>query len=185
MVDLGWLQMFLREWFWMIVDGFGPLQMALGGFRWFWVIFNFSSYVEIRCLKFKRSTQLWGVFIVSSNNDARVPLKQMTKFLGSSAYNVSLKKTLGWWEKFFVLWKLTYIALCKFSPHWLRFFPFWGNFFKDLLVWLIIVWQVSILGWVSEKYSYFLKTCCSYIFQISILLYQRRKWKEIIIFGHL
>ena len=175
MVGLGWLQIFLREWFWKIVDGFGRLQMALGGFRWFWVIFSFSSYVEIRCLKFKRSRQLWGVFVVSSNNDARVPLKQMTKFLGSSAYNVSLKKTLGWWEKFFVLWKLTYIALCKFSPHWLRFFPFWGNFFKDLLIWLIIVWQVCILGWVSEKYSYSLKTCCSYIFQVSILSISTKK----------
>ena len=59
------------------------------------MIFNFSSYGEIRYLKFKRSRQLWGAFVVSSNNDAKVLLKQMTKFLGNSTYKVSLKKTLG------------------------------------------------------------------------------------------
>ena len=72
-------------------------------------------------------------------------------------------------ERSFVLWKLTYIALCKSSLFWLRFSPFWANFFKDLLIWLIIVWQVCILGWVSDKYSYLLKPCCNYIFQVSIL----------------
>ena len=85
--------MFLGEWFWMIVDGFGCLQMVLGGFRWFSVFCSFSSYREIRCLKFKRSRQLWGVLVV--NNDAKVPLKQMTKFLGNSPHKVSLKKSLG------------------------------------------------------------------------------------------
>ena len=82
--------MFLDEWFWMVVDGFGCLQMVLGGFRWFSEIFSFSSYGEIRCFKFKRSRQLCKVFVVSSNNDAKVPLKQMTKFLGNSH-----KKALG------------------------------------------------------------------------------------------
>ena len=98
MVVLGWLQMFLGESFWIIVDGFGCFQMALGGFRWFSVICSFSSYGKILCLKIKRSTQLWGVFVGSSNNDAKVPLKQMTKFSGNSPYKVSLKKTLGGWE---------------------------------------------------------------------------------------
>ena len=56
------------------------------------VICSFNSYGEIRCLKFKRSRQLWGVFVISSNNDAKVPLKQMTKFLGNSTYKVSFKK---------------------------------------------------------------------------------------------
>ena len=79
----------------MVADGFGRLQMALGGFRWFPEICSFSSYGKIRCFKFKRSRQLWEVFVVSSNNDAKVPLKQMTKFLGNSKYKVSLKKTLG------------------------------------------------------------------------------------------
>ena len=85
--------------------------------------------------------QIFWVFAVSSNNDAKVLIKQMTKFLANSKYKVSLKKTLGGWEKFF-LWKLTYIALCKFSRFWLRFYSFWGNFFKDLLISLIIGWQV-------------------------------------------
>ena len=79
----------------MAVDGFGYLQMVLGGFRWFSEIFSFSSYGEICCFKFKRNRQLWKVFVVSRNNDVKVPLKQMTKFLGNSKYNVSPKKILG------------------------------------------------------------------------------------------
>ena len=85
--------MFLGRWFWMVVHGFGCLQIVLGGFRWFSDICHFSSYVEIRCFKSKRSRQLWEVFVVSSNNDAKIPLKQMTKFWGNSKYKVSLKKT--------------------------------------------------------------------------------------------
>ena len=87
--------MFLGGWFWMAVDGLKSLQIVLGGFRWFSEICSFSSYIEIRCFKFKSKRQLWEVFVVSSNNDAKVPLKQMTKFLGNSKYKVSLKKTLG------------------------------------------------------------------------------------------
>ena len=70
----------------MAGNSFGCLEMILGGFRWFSVTYSFSSYGEIRCFKFKRSRQLWGVFAVSSNNgnDAKVPLKEMTKVLGSS-----------------------------------------------------------------------------------------------------
>ena len=45
--------MFLGEWFWMVADDFACLQMALGGFRWFSVICNSSSYSEIRCLTLK------------------------------------------------------------------------------------------------------------------------------------
>ena len=54
-------------WFGIVVDGFWCLQMVLGGFRWFVVISSFSSYGEIRCLKFKRSTQLLGALVVSGN----------------------------------------------------------------------------------------------------------------------
>ena len=67
--------MFLGEWFWMVVDGFGCLQMVLGGFRCFSVICSFNSYGDIRCLKFKKSRQLCGVFVLSNNNDAKVFLK--------------------------------------------------------------------------------------------------------------
>ena len=42
-------------------------------------------------------------FLVSSNNDAKILLKQMTKFLGNSKYKDSLKKTLGGWEKFLLM----------------------------------------------------------------------------------
>ena len=140
--------------------------MVLGGLRWFSVICSFSSHVEIHCLEFKRSKQLSRVFVVSSDNDAKVSLKQMTKFLGNSTWH------LKWpWvgETSFVLWKLAYIALCKFSPFWLIFSPFWENFFKYLLIWLFIAWKVCILGRVSDKYSYLLKPCCTYIFQVSFL----------------
>ena len=74
--------------------------MVLGGFRSFSEISSFSNRGEIRCFKFKRSRQLWGVFLVSSNNDAKVLLKQMTKFLGNSKYKVLLKKT-GWVREVF------------------------------------------------------------------------------------
>ena len=164
MVGLGWLQMFLSGWFWMAGDGSGCLQMVLGEFRWFSYICSFSSYGEIRCFKFKRNRQLWEVFVVSSNNDTKVFLKQITKFLGNSKYNVSLKKSLS-----FFLWKLTYISLCKLSRFWLQFSPFWRNSFKDILIWPIIGWQVCILGWVSDKLSYLLKSCCNYIFRVSII----------------
>ena len=49
------------------------LQMVLSGLKWFSVICSFSSDGEIRSLRFKRGRQLWGVFLVSSNNDAKVP----------------------------------------------------------------------------------------------------------------
>ena len=56
-------------WFCLLADG---LQMVLGRFRWFSVIYSFSSEGEIRCLKVKRSRQLWEVFVVHNNNDAKV-----------------------------------------------------------------------------------------------------------------
>ena len=144
MISLRWLHLFLRGWFWMAVDGFGYLQMVLGGFRWFSEIFSFSSYGEICCFKFKRNRQLWKVFVVSRNNDVKVPLKQMTKFLGNSKYNVSLKKTLGGWEKFkktlrrwekFFLMKIDiyiyiYIWLYVNSPGFDSVFPHFGAIFS-------------------------------------------------------
>ena len=79
----------------MAVDGFGCLQIVLDGFRWFSEICSFSSYGKIPCFKFKRSRQLWEDFVVSSNNNAKVPLKQMTKFFDNTKYKVSPKRTLG------------------------------------------------------------------------------------------
>ena len=62
------------------MNSLGCLEMVLGGFRWFSVIYSFSSYGEIRCFKFKSSRQLWGVLVVSSNND--------------TTYKLSVKKTM-------------------------------------------------------------------------------------------
>ena len=78
----------------MVVDGFGCLQIDLGGFRWFSEICSFSSYGEISCFKFKRSRQLWEDFAVSRMYDVKVPLKQMTKFFGNSKNKFSLENTL-------------------------------------------------------------------------------------------
>ena len=71
-----------------------PGWMALGGHR------RPQAAPSDCCSEPRRNRQLWGAFVVSSNNDAKVPLKQMTKFLGNSTYKVSLKKTLGGWQKF-------------------------------------------------------------------------------------
>ena len=68
--------MFLGEWFWMVL---GDIQCFAA----------FSSYGEIHCIKFKGGGQIWGVFLVSRNNDAKVPLKKITKFLDNSTYKVS------------------------------------------------------------------------------------------------
>ena len=94
----GWFRVIADIFGWMVLDGcdgFGCLQMVLDGFGWFSEICSFSSYGEIRCFKFKRSRQLWEVFVVSNNNGTKVPLKQMTKFVSNSKYKVSLKKTFG------------------------------------------------------------------------------------------
>ena len=95
MVGLGRFYMLLGGWLRMAADGFGCLQIVLGRFRWLSEICSFRNYGKISCFKFKRSRQLWEDFVVSSNNDAKVPLKQMTKFFGNSKYKVSLKKNSG------------------------------------------------------------------------------------------
>ena len=94
----------------------------------------------------------------------------MTKFLRNSTYKVSLKKTLGGWEKFRVI-KLTCIALCRFTPFWLRLSPFPRIFSR---IWLIIGWKVCILGLLSANCSYLLKPCFNYVFQVSILYISRK-----------
>ena len=60
--------MFLGGWFWIAADCFGYLQMVLGGFRWLSETgsCSFKTYDKIRCFKFKRSRQLWEVFVVST-----------------------------------------------------------------------------------------------------------------------
>ena len=122
MVGLGWLQMPLGGWFWMVADGFGCLQMVLGGFTWLSEICSFSSYGEIHCFKFKGSRQLWELFVVSSNNDAKVLFKWSIFWVIQNIKFHLKRPWLG--ERSFFLWKLTYIALCKFSWYWLRFSKF-------------------------------------------------------------
>ena len=60
----------------VVMVGLGCLQIVLGGFGWFSEICSFTSYGEIPCFKFKRNRQLWEDFVVSSNNDAKVPLNK-------------------------------------------------------------------------------------------------------------
>ena len=57
----------------MVVDASECLQIVLGGFKRFSMTYSFSSYGETRCFKFKRSKQLWGVFLMSSNKTLRFP----------------------------------------------------------------------------------------------------------------
>ena len=43
--------------------------MVLDACRRFSVICSFRSHGGIRCFKFKKSRQLWGLLVVSSNNE--------------------------------------------------------------------------------------------------------------------
>ena len=104
----------------MVLDIWRWLWVVLGGFQWFAVLL---AMVKFCCLKLKRSRQLWGVFVVSSNNDAQ-SLKT-----NDQVFRCHLKRPwVG--EICFIWWKLTYIALCKFPSLWLRFSSFWGNCFQ-------------------------------------------------------
>ena len=134
--------MFLGVWFWLVEDGFGCLQKVLCDW-------SFSSHGEIRALNLKE---------VSGSNDAKIPLKQMTKFLDNSSYKVSLKRSLGGWE----IWKFTYIALCEidiYSYMWIPpvltpFLPILGQFFQGsshlAYCWLaglysrLSIWQIFL-----------------------------------------
>ena len=92
----------------------------------------------------------------------------MTKFLDNSTY-INIFQHISTIQHIVSL-KFTYIALCKFSPFWLRFSPFWGNFLKDLFIWLITGWQVCILGRESDKYSYLLKPCKLYFLSFNLYI---------------
>ena len=75
---------------------------------------------------------------------------------------------------------MTYIALCKFIPFWLRFSSFWGNFFKDFFKDLAYYWLAGLYYYLyyylllSAKCFYLLKPCFNYIFQVSILSISRK-----------
>ena len=45
--------MFLGGWFWMAVDGFGCLQIVLGGFRWYSEIFSLVAAMKFLALNLK------------------------------------------------------------------------------------------------------------------------------------
>ena len=110
-------------WFWVPADGFWWC-------RWFSEICSFSSCGEIRCFKYKRSRQLWGVFVVSTNNDAKVRSKQMTKFLSNSTYKVSLEKTFGGERSFF--YESWHIYLYVNSPRFDSVSPHCGAIFSRI-----------------------------------------------------
>ena len=66
--------------------------MDPGGFHRFAVL---VATVKRPALNLKEVDNCVKIFVVSSNNVAKVPLKQMTKFFSNSKYKVSLKKSLG------------------------------------------------------------------------------------------
>ena len=78
----------------MVFYGFGCLEMVLGdsgGFLRFAVLVDTVESVDLNL----KEVDNRGKFVVSTNNDAKVPLKQMIEFLCNSKYKVSLKKSLG------------------------------------------------------------------------------------------
>ena len=70
-----------------------------------------------------------NVFVLSNNNEAKVPLKQMTKVLGNSTYNVSLKISLGRGEKF-CLMKIDINSFTCSLPVLIPFLSISGQFFR-------------------------------------------------------
>ena len=70
-----------------------------------------------------------GSFFNIQQQVGKVPLKQMTKFLRNSAYKISLKKTLGGWEKFRLL-KIDIYSFMHIYPVWTPFLPILGQVFK-------------------------------------------------------
>ena len=62
-----------------------------------------------------------------SNNDTKVPLKQITRFLGNSTYKISLKKTSGGWENFCPM-TIDIYSFMQILPVFTPFLPVWGNF---------------------------------------------------------
>ena len=137
-------------------DGFGWLWMVLGGFTWLSEICSFSSYGEIHCFKFKKSRQLWELFVLSSNNDAKVLFKWSIFGVIQNIKFHSKRPWLG--ERSFFLWKLTYIALRKFSWYWLRFSKFqvfqgsphlaqyWlAGLYSSLIIWQIFLFIETLL----------------------------------------
>ena len=130
----------------------GHPQMALGGFRRPSEICSFSSCAEIHRFKFKRSRQLWEVFVVSSHNLAKGPLKQMAKFLGNSKYKVSLEKSLGGWEKIFLM-KIDIYSFMQILPVLTLFLPILGEFFQGSLH-LAYYWLVGLHSRLSIWHTF-------------------------------
>ena len=86
----------------MVVESFGCFQIVLGRFRWFLEMSSFSSYGEIPCFKFKRSSQHWEDFAVSRKNDVKVPLKQIPRFPVTQNINFHLKTPCLGRRRFFL-----------------------------------------------------------------------------------
>ena len=81
----------------MVLGACRSFCVVSSGFQWFTVLVATGKFAF---LNLKEVNNYGGVFFNIEQQDAKVPLKQMTKFLRNSTYEVSLKKSLGGWEKF-------------------------------------------------------------------------------------
>ena len=95
------------------------------GFQWLTVLVSTVKFVALNL----KEVNNYGEFFNIQQQVSKVPLKQMTKFLRNSAYKISLKKTLGGWEKFRLL-KIDIYSFMHIYPVWTPFLPILGQVFK-------------------------------------------------------
>ena len=85
----------------MVVDGFGCWQIVLGGFKWFSMTYTFNDLATVKFVALNlKEVNNNGEFFNIQQQDAKVPLTQMTKFLRNSTCKVSFEKNLAGREKF-------------------------------------------------------------------------------------
>ena len=149
----------------------GWLWKVLGVCRWFSGTCCFSSDNEIRCLKCKRNRQLWWLFVLFSNNDAKVSLKLTTKIFGNSAHKISLKKNLGEWEKF-CLMKIDSYSFMQILPVLTPPLLIFGAIFSRTSSFGLILVGRCVFKAINSTIQIFLfieTLYYNYIFQVSIL----------------
>ena len=153
------------------MNGLGWLWKVLGVCRWFSGNCWFSSDNEIRCLRCKRKRQLWGLFVLSSNKDTKISLKQTIKIFGNSTHKISLKKNLGGWEKF-CLMKIDIYIFMQILPVLTPPPPIFGAIFSRISSFGLLLVGRSVFKTINSTIQIFLfieTLNYNYIFQVSIL----------------